>query len=41
MWKMDYSNLESLSEQEIARLRDEAEKVRLTARELRVKSVGT
>jgi hypothetical protein len=40
MWKMDYSNLESLSEQEIARLRDEAEKVRLTARELRVKSVG-
>ena len=41
MWKMDYSNLESLSEQEIARLRDEAEKVRLTARELRVKSGGT
>lgn len=41
MWKMDYSNLESLSEQEIARLRDEAEKVRLTARELRVRSVGT
>jgi hypothetical protein len=41
LWKRDYSNLESLSEQEIARLREEAEKVRLTARELRVKSVGT
>lgn len=40
-WKLDYSNLASLSEQEIARLRDEAEKVRITARELRMKSVGT
>ena len=39
-WKLDYSNLASLSEQEIARLRDEAEKVRITARELRMKSVG-
>ena len=39
-WKLDYSNLEKLSEQEIARLRDEAEKARLTARELRMKSVG-
>jgi hypothetical protein len=39
-WKLDYSNLASLSEQEIAHLRDEAEKVRITARELRMKSVG-
>ena len=39
-WKLDYSNLEKLSKQEIARLRDEAEKARLTARELRMKSVG-
>lgn len=40
-WKLDYSNLEKLSEQEVARLRDEAEKVRITARELRLNSVGT
>ena len=40
-WKLDYSNLEKLTEQEIARLRVEAEKVRITARELRMKSVGT
>ncbi len=39
-WKLDYSNLEKLSKQEIARLRNEAEKARLTARELRMKSVG-
>jgi hypothetical protein len=39
-WKLDYSNLEKLSEQEVARLRDEAEKVRITARELRLNSVG-
>ena len=39
-WKLDYSNLASLSEQEIVRLRDEAEKARVTARELRMKSVG-
>jgi hypothetical protein len=39
-WKLDYSNLEKLSKQEIAHLRDEAEKARLTARELRMKSVG-
>ena len=38
-WKLDYSNLTSLSDQEIARLRDEAEKARMTARELRMKSV--
>ena len=39
-WKLDYANLKKLSEQEIARLRDEAEKARITARELRVSSVG-
>ena len=39
-WKLDYSNLEKLSTDEIARLRDEAEKARITARELRMKSVG-
>lgn len=39
-WKLDYYNLENLSEQEVARLRDEAEKARVTARELRMKSVG-
>jgi len=40
-WKLDYANLEKLSEQEITRLRDEAERARITARELRVSSVGT
>ncbi|MBU3637704.1 glycine/sarcosine/betaine reductase selenoprotein B family protein [Polynucleobacter sp. es-MAR-4] len=39
-WKLDYSNLEKLSAQEIERLRDEAEKARITARDIRVKSVG-
>ena len=39
-WKLDYSNLDRLSAGEIARLRDEAEKARITAREIRVKSVG-
>ena len=39
-WKLDYSNLEKLSEQEIASLREQAESARLTARELRVNSVG-
>ncbi len=39
-WKSDYSNLERLSTQEVARLREEAEQARITARELRVKSVG-
>lgn len=39
-WKLDYSNLERLSAVEIARLRDEAEKARITARDIRVKSVG-
>jgi len=40
-WKLDYSNLERLSSDEIARLREEAEKARIAARELRVKSVGS
>ena len=39
-WKLDYSNLEKLSPEEVARLREEAEQVRITARELRMKSVG-
>ncbi|MBU3540674.1 reductase [Polynucleobacter sp. UB-Tiil-W10] len=40
-WKLDYSNLEQLSSQEIARLREEVERVRMTARELRVNTLGT
>jgi hypothetical protein len=40
-WKLDYSNLEKLSEQEVVRLRDEAEQVRITARNLRLNSLGT
>ena len=39
-WKLDYSNIERLSAQEIARLREEAEQARITARELRVSSLG-
>jgi len=39
-WKLDYSNLEKLSPEEVARLSEEAEQARITARELRVKSVG-
>ena len=39
-WKLDYSNLEQLSPQEIARLREEAEQVRMTARELRLNTLG-
>jgi D-proline reductase (dithiol) PrdB len=39
-WKLDYSNLEKLSAEEIERLRDEAEKARITARAIRVQSVG-
>ena len=39
-WKLDYANLESLSSQEIARLREEAEQARITARELRTRSLG-
>ena len=40
-WKMDYSNIDRLSQQEISRLRDEAEQVRISARELRLNSLGT
>ncbi|MBU3625170.1 glycine reductase [Polynucleobacter sp. JS-Safj-400b-B2] len=40
-WKLDYSNLEKLSSREIVRLREEAEQARITARELRVSSLGT
>lgn len=39
-WKLDYSNIEKLSSQELERLRSEAEQARITARELRLKSVG-
>jgi hypothetical protein len=39
-WKLGYSNLEQLTAEEISRLRDEAEKARITARDIRVKSVG-
>jgi hypothetical protein len=40
-WKLDYSNLERLSKDEVARLREEAEQARITARELRMNSVGS
>jgi D-proline reductase (dithiol) PrdB len=40
-WKLDYSNIEKLSEEELARLRSEAEQARVTARELRLKSLGS
>lgn len=40
-WKLDYSNLEQLSAEAVRRLRDEAENARVTARELRLNSVGT
>lgn len=39
-WKLDYSNLKKLSALELARLREEVEFARETARELRMKSVG-
>ena len=39
-WKLDYSNLDRLTTEEISHLREEAEKVRITAREIRIKSVG-
>ena len=39
-WKLDYSNLEKFSEQEIASLREQAESARLTARDLRTNSLG-
>jgi D-proline reductase (dithiol) PrdB len=39
-WKLDYANLERLSLEEITQLREEAERARVTARELRVNSLG-
>ena len=39
-WKLDYSNLDRLSLEEVMRLREEAERARITARELRIKSLG-
>jgi len=39
-WKLDYLNLEKLSADEVTSLRDEAEKARIIARELRMQSVG-
>lgn len=39
-WKLDYSNLDRLSPEEISHLRAEAEKARIIARDLRLKSVG-
>jgi D-proline reductase (dithiol) PrdB len=39
-WKLDYSNIERLSPEEVARLKAEAEAVRETAKALRIKTVG-
>ena len=39
-WKLDYANLDRLLPEEIARLRAEAEETRITARDLRIKSLG-
>jgi hypothetical protein len=39
-WKLDYSNLDRLSPEEASLLREEAERVRITARDIRVKSLG-
>jgi hypothetical protein len=39
-WKLDYSNLDRLSPEEVSRLREEAERARVTARDIRVKSLG-
>jgi hypothetical protein len=39
-WKLDYSNLDRLSPEEVSLLREEAERVRITARDIRVKSLG-
>jgi hypothetical protein len=39
-WKLDYSNIERLSSEEVARLKAEAEAVRETAKALRIKTVG-
>ena len=39
-WKLDYSNIERLSPEEVVRLKAEAEAVRETAKALRIKTVG-
>jgi hypothetical protein len=39
-WKLDYFNLDRLSSEEVSRLREEAERARITARDIRVKSLG-
>ena len=39
-WKLDYSNIERLSAEEVFRLKEEAEQVRKTAKALRLKTVG-
>jgi hypothetical protein len=39
-WKLDYMNIERLSNQEIIKLRLEAEAARLTAKEIRLNTVG-
>lgn len=39
-WKLDYANPERLAPAELARLRDEAEQARLTARTLRAATLG-
>lgn len=39
-WKLDYSNIDRLSNEEIARLRSEAEAARVAAKEIRLNSIG-
>jgi D-proline reductase (dithiol) PrdB len=39
-WKLDYANIERLSNEEIVRLRSEAEAARVTAKEIRLNTIG-
>ena len=39
-WKLDYMNIERLSDVELAKLRLEAETARIAAKEIRLKTVG-
>jgi hypothetical protein len=39
-WKLDYSSLDRLSPEELMNLREEAERARIAARDIRVKSLG-
>ncbi len=39
-WKLDYMNIERLSEQDIASLRSEAEAARIAAKEIRQNTTG-